>query len=129
MQSTLPETSPIKAGRRVLGEKNANASLTPSAKRYVHKQKLTTSDAIPFNPLKETRKDRGVSTEPPHAGQKRTIDQVTDSEAEDVEPRKALVTSHQPGTDQEFQIFDEDNKNTRSISQPREVDTVIELVD
>jgi hypothetical protein len=122
MQSIRPETSPIKAGRRVLGEKNINASLTPSAKRHADKQHKFSIDAIPFNPLKESRKEReDVSS---HAGQKRTIDQVTDSETEDVVPRKAVVTA-QPGTDQDFQIFDDNN--TRPNSTSKEVDAVIEL--
>lgn len=114
MQSTRPETSPIKAGRRVLGEKNTNASLTPYTKRHADKPKPSSTDAIPFKPLKESSREE-VSH---RAGQKRTIDQVTDSEAEDVEPRKAVVTS---GTEQDFQIFDDNNNNTRPSSSSREV--------
>lgn len=126
MQSTRPETSPVKAGRRVLGEKNTNASLTPSAAAKRQHKPITT-DAIPFNPLKKTaattttRTDRDVS----HAGQKRTIDQVcgSTSETEDVEPRKAIVvtSARSESTDQDFQMFDDNNNNTRPISPSREV--------
>ncbi|CRG85913.1 hypothetical protein PISL3812_02916 [Talaromyces islandicus] len=118
MQSTRPETSPVKAGRRVLGEKNINASLTPSAKRHADKHNKPSIDTIPFNPLKGPRKDREDVSH--HAGQKRTIDQVTDSETEDAEPRKAVVTA-QPGADQDFQIFDDNNDNTRPNSPSREI--------
>lgn len=113
MQSMLPETSPHKAGRRVLGEKTANASLTPATKRIAdatsRKSSATAIPAIPFNaPTKTSQTNaRDISPEAHHAGQKRTIDQVVEDikEAES-EPRKALISS-QSESEQEFEIFDD----------------------
>jgi hypothetical protein len=115
MQSLFPETSPHKAGRRVLGEKTANASLTPATKRIAdaNSQKFPTT-AIPFNTSNNEpqKKPRDISPEPCHAGQKRTIDQVVEgiSEAES-EPRKVFMSS-QPEGEQQFKIFDDGTSTT-----------------
>lgn len=113
MQAAISETSPQKAGRRVLGEKTANASLTPATKRIAdaNSQKFPTT-AIPFNAsinkLSPT-KTRDISSDARHAGQKRSIDQVVENikEAES-EPRKVLMTS-QTEVEDEFEIFSDDD--------------------
>ncbi|EED19945.1 conserved hypothetical protein [Talaromyces stipitatus ATCC 10500] len=113
MQAVIPEPSPQKAGRRVLGEKTANASLTPATKRVADasSQKFQTT-AIPFNVLSNKispSKTRDVSSDVRHAGQKRSIDQVVEDikEAES-EPRKVLMTS-QTEEDRDFEIFNDAN--------------------
>jgi hypothetical protein len=113
MQAAISETSPQKAGRRVLGEKTANASLTPATKRIAdgYSQKFPTN-AIPFNAsvnkLSPTT-TRDISSDARHAGQKRSIDQVVENikEAES-EPRKVLMTSQTEG-EGDFEIFNDHN--------------------
>ncbi|GAM39267.1 hypothetical protein TCE0_034r10672 [Talaromyces pinophilus] len=113
MQAAISETSPQKAGRRVLGEKTANASLTPATKRIAdaNSQKFQTT-AIPFNDTinkPSPTKTRDILSDARHAGQKRSIDQVVENikEAES-EPRKVLMTSQTEG-EGEFEIFSDDN--------------------
>ncbi|PCH06783.1 Hypothetical protein PENO1_015470 [Penicillium occitanis (nom. inval.)] len=113
MQAVISETSPQKAGRRVLGEKTANASLTPATKRIAdaNSQKFQTT-AIPFNDTinkPSPTKTRDILSDARHAGQKRSIDQVVENikEAES-EPRKVLMTSQTEG-EGEFEIFSDDN--------------------
>ncbi|OKL60302.1 hypothetical protein UA08_04075 [Talaromyces atroroseus] len=110
MQSILPEPSPHKAGRRVLGEKTTNASLTTAAKRIADAPSQKTSTAaIPFNVSSNAPQgnSRAISPETRHAGQKRTIDQVVEDISEvESEPRKVFMTS-QPEGEQGFKIFDD----------------------
>ncbi|KAF3404544.1 hypothetical protein DPV78_002382 [Talaromyces pinophilus] len=113
MQAAISETSSQKAGRRVLGEKTANASLTPATKRIAdaNSQKFQTT-AIPFNDTinkPSPTKTRDILSDARHAGQKRSIDQVVENikEAES-EPRKVLMTSQTEG-EGEFEIFSDDN--------------------
>jgi hypothetical protein len=113
MQAAISETSPQKAGRRVLGEKTANASLTPATKRIAdaNSQKFPTT-AIPFNASinkLSPSKTRDISSDACHAGQKRSIDQVVEDIKEvESEPRKGLMTSQTEG-EREFEIFDDGN--------------------
>ncbi|KAH8692701.1 hypothetical protein BGW36DRAFT_362251 [Talaromyces proteolyticus] len=115
MQSSHSETSSLKAGRRVLGEKTTNASLTPSTRRKLELQK-STIDAIPFTKFSELREDCTTSSEPHHAGQKRTIDNVIE-DVENDQPRKVPMMTYQSETGKDFQIFDE---SARSVSPQRE---------
>ncbi|KUL90426.1 hypothetical protein ZTR_00135 [Talaromyces verruculosus] len=126
MQAAISGTSPQKAGRRVLSEKTANASLTPATKRIAdaNSQKFQTT-AIPFNgPINKPSptKTRDISSDARHAGQKRSIDQVVENikEAES-EPRKVLMTSQTEG-EGEFEIFSDDNgtqcRQTKALEVP-----------
>lgn len=97
-------TSPVKDGRRVLGDKTPNASWSPAKKQTVDLEKPK-STVIPLKPLRESPKPRTLSPPPCHAGQKRTIDQV-DENADNSDPRKALITSS-PQREGKFQIFED----------------------
>lgn len=94
MDAVQVHASPVKDGRRVLGEKSVNASLTPSRKRFFDLQKPCSTEASP-KPLHEVHDSRTVTSSfssQSHAGQKRTIDEVEGSTRES-EPRKALMTA------------------------------------
>ncbi|OGM41400.1 hypothetical protein ABOM_010035 [Aspergillus bombycis] len=70
MYPTTLHPSPVKDGRRVLGEKTANACLSPAHHR---------PDASPSKrPLLEPPSPKKLLPSPLFAGQKRTIDQVDD---------------------------------------------------
>lgn len=117
MQSTMSKPSPQKSERRVLGEKTANASLTPSTKRFEdpHSQKVRTT-AIPFDVLSKKSIDQPIKQSPAdacHAGQKRSIDQVEDSREIEAEPRKVLMTGSTEETRQ-FKIFTDDGLRVAS---------------
>lgn len=104
----------------MLGEKTANASLTPASKRIADadSQKFKTN-AIPFKALNsELQKDtRNVTPEIRHAGQKRTIDQVVEDISEtESEPRKVFMSSELEGQ-KEFEIFDEDDGTKASQTE------------
>ncbi|KAL1964101.1 hypothetical protein VTN77DRAFT_7519 [Rasamsonia byssochlamydoides] len=115
MQTVSVQTSPVKDGRRVLGDKTPNASWTPAKKRIVELEK-SKSTVISLKPLQESPKTRDLSPPPCHAGQKRTIDQVEN--ADDPEPRKTLITSL-PQRQGRFEIF-EDSAQPVAASQPQD---------
>jgi hypothetical protein len=102
MDTAFVETSPLKDGRRVLGEKTANASLTPAKNRVddLHKPSNTT---VPVKVSQEPLHLRRISPSPSHAGQKRTIDQVEENTSAS-EPRKVFMTA-QPESGEKFQVF------------------------
>lgn len=113
MQAAIPGNTPQKAGRRVLGEKTANASLTPATKRIAdaNAQKFQAATIPYIASVKKSSptKTRDISSGACHAGQKRSIDQVVENikEAES-EPRKVLMTS-QTEVEGEFEILSDDN--------------------
>lgn len=78
----------------MLGEKSANASLTPSRKRFFDLQKPCSTEASPkpLHEFHELRTVRSSFSSQSHAGQKRTIDEVEGNTRES-EPRKALMTA------------------------------------
>ncbi|KAL1973971.1 hypothetical protein VTN31DRAFT_5531 [Thermomyces dupontii] len=94
MDAVQVHASPVKDGRRVLGEKSANASLTPSRKRFFDLQKPCSTEASPkpLHEFHELRTVRSSFSSQSHAGQKRTIDEVEGNTRES-EPRKALMTA------------------------------------
>jgi hypothetical protein len=77
MQSTSMHFSPVKDGRRILGEKDTNACLSPA-----HQSKQSLSDAI--TPVKRTlftnTSPKKLLPSPVFAGQKRTRDQVEETD-------------------------------------------------
>lgn len=77
MQSTKFQSSPVKDGRRVLGEKTANACLSPSRNRNV--DAFLTGSPVKRN-LFEAPSPKKLLLPPCRAGQKRTIGQVEGNE-------------------------------------------------
>lgn len=94
-QSIAMFSSPVKDGRRVLGEKTPNASL----KTQNRKETATTSPIKPTQDLKTSK----ISPVSSHAGQKRTIDQLDDVPDQST-PSKVEARSQCGGG---FQIFRE----------------------
>lgn len=109
MDTAFVEMSPLKDGRRVLGEKTANASLTPAKNRVgvddLHKPSNTT---VPVKVSQEPLHLRRISPPPSHAGQKRTIDQIEENTSAS-EPRKVF----KPESGEKFQVF----KGSRSRAE------------
>lgn len=78
MNSTTLQSSPVKEGRRILGEKTVNACLTP----HRHASPVKHSFLDVSSPKKQ------LLPSPSFAGQKRSIDQVDQGESENKDPRR-----------------------------------------
>lgn len=99
--------SPVKDGRRVLGEKTTNASMSPT-RRQRNVDSAVTAD-IPLKPLHESPSPRKIILPRCHAGQKRTIDEVEDTN--NPEPRTRLFAGLKQQREEGCEIH---NKNTQS---------------
>ncbi|KAJ5326950.1 uncharacterized protein MYU51_008091 [Penicillium brevicompactum] len=89
MNSTAVQFSPVKDGRRILGEKDTNACLSPAHTKH--------SYPVVGTPVKRTiaTSPRKLLPSPIFAGQKRTRDQLDETE-ENIEPAKQREASPQP---------------------------------
>ncbi|KAE8152722.1 hypothetical protein BDV25DRAFT_127812 [Aspergillus avenaceus] len=86
MQSTTLLSSPVKDGRRVLGEKPANACLSPARRHAASPTKRSL-----LGPLSSPQK---LLPSPSFVGQKRTIDQVNDQDSLHGESRAETPSLH-----------------------------------
>lgn len=77
MQSTGTQLSPVKDGRRILGEKDTNAYLSPA---HQNKQSLPVTGTPVKRTLFSTVSPKKLLPSPMFAGQKRTRDQVNETE-------------------------------------------------
>ncbi|KAK2757223.1 hypothetical protein FQN54_004737 [Arachnomyces sp. PD_36] len=92
-------SSPLKDGRRVLGEKTTNASV-----KTQHVKDIATTNSIkPTQDLSTSR----ISSSHPHAGQKRSIDQLDDAK----DQSSSINTPARPRLVEGFQIFREDTQS------------------
>lgn len=80
MQSTTIQFSPVKEGRRILGEKDANACLSPA---HHGKQSLSVTNTPAKRTLFTTVSPKKLLPSPIFAGQKRTRDQVDEIDVHD----------------------------------------------
>lgn len=90
MNSTAVQFSPVKDGRRILGEKDSNACLSPAHTKH--------SFPVISTPVKRTSiatSPRKLLPSPIFAGQKRTRDQVDETE-ENTEPAMERELSPMP---------------------------------
>ncbi|PYH93272.1 hypothetical protein BO71DRAFT_441848 [Aspergillus ellipticus CBS 707.79] len=127
MHSTMSShTSPVKDGRRVLGEKPANACLSPTRHRHASASPLKRPLLdMPSSPKK-------LLPSPLFAGQKRSIDQVDSSDPQDRAPTPSTdERAHAaPGPDSQ------DDTQTHSTAlqldpqaQPRAMGSDVPLLD
>lgn len=77
MQATSIPFSPIKDGRRILGEKDPNACLSPA---HPSKQNLAVATTPVKRTLFSTASPKKLLPSPIFAGQKRTRDQVDETD-------------------------------------------------
>ncbi|KAJ9211887.1 hypothetical protein DTO166G4_6539 [Paecilomyces variotii] len=107
MEHSPVRLSPVKDGRRVLGEKTPNASILSPSKN--HKADTAATTAVPMKPLREALSPRvtGLSH---YAGQKRTIDHV-EEQTENPSSQQSLSAALPPYEEQ-FHIFDESSQST-----------------
>jgi hypothetical protein len=80
MQSTTIQFSPVKEGRRILGEKDSNACLSPAPHG---KQSLSVTNTPVKRTLFTTVSPKKLLPSPIFAGQKRTRDQVDEIDVHD----------------------------------------------
>ncbi|OOQ81554.1 hypothetical protein PEBR_42612 [Penicillium brasilianum] len=93
MQSVSVQFSPVKDGRRILGEKDSNACLSPARHG---KQSLSVTSTPVKRTLFTTVSPKKLLPSPIFAGQKRTIDQVDEVDVNDASlqaPRELRVES------------------------------------
>jgi hypothetical protein len=103
MASLRTNSSPVKEGRRVLGDKTTNASLTPAqdpfnASKHIIEKSVNSVDALnltkkPFSP-------------PQKAGRKRTIDELEERGTNNTSIQP-LQTWTVPSPQDKFRIFEE----------------------
>lgn len=107
MEHSPVRLSPVKDGRRVLGEKTPNASILSPSKN--HKADTAATTVVPMKPLREALSPRvtGLSH---YAGQKRTIDHV-EEQTENPSSQQSLSAALPPYEEQ-FHIFDESSQST-----------------
>lgn len=93
MQSVSVQFSPVKDGRRILGEKDSNACLSPA---HHGKHSLSVTSTPVKRTLFTTVSPKKLLPSPIFAGQKRTIDQVDEVDVNDASvqaPREPRVES------------------------------------
>jgi hypothetical protein len=101
------QPSPVKDGRRVLGEKTANACLSPAHQRH---------DVSPSKrSLLEVSSPKKLLPSPLFAGQKRTIDQVDN---DDQGNKGSLQVQHRESRAEPLLVHDvHDEARTHSTAQ------------
>jgi hypothetical protein len=93
MQSVSIQFSPVKDGRRILGEKDSNACLSPA---HHAKQALSVTSTPVKRTLFTTASPKKLLPSPIFAGQKRTREQVDETDVNDAPvqaPRELRVES------------------------------------
>ncbi|GAD99081.1 hypothetical protein AOR_1_1128154 [Paecilomyces variotii No. 5] len=107
MEHSPLRLSPVKDGRRVLGEKTPNASILSPSRN--HKADAVKTTAVPMKPLREDLSPQvtGLSR---YAGQKRTIDHV-EEQIENTNSQESMSAALPPYEEQ-FHIFDESSQST-----------------
>ncbi|KAJ5793032.1 uncharacterized protein N7503_009010 [Penicillium pulvis] len=116
MQSTGTQLSPVKDGRRILGEKDTNACLSPA---HQNKQSLPVTGTPVKRALFSTVSPKKLLPSPMFAGQKRTRDQVDETEENGPvqtrgSPIESSVKNVSPKQNQEL-----DMQDTRVATPPR----------
>ncbi|KAJ5644744.1 hypothetical protein N7507_010755 [Penicillium longicatenatum] len=115
MQSTAPQLSPVKDGRRVLGEKDTNACLSPAQNKQ--------SFPVTGTPVKRalfSTSPKKLLPSPMFAGQKRTRDQMDETEESGpVLTRGSSIESSPVKNSSPKQNQELDTQETRVVTPPR----------
>lgn len=120
MQAASIQFSPVKEGRRILGEKDSNACLSPA-----HQSKHALMPAVAVTPVKRTlfstASPKKLLPSPIFAGQKRTRDQVDEIDVNSghvQEPRGHREQSSQPTSQTDNEPVSSRNDLPEGIPEP-----------
>ncbi|KAG0159389.1 hypothetical protein PDIDSM_6911 [Penicillium digitatum] len=117
MNSTSVQLSPIKDGRRILGEKDSNACLSPAT----HAKPSFPAIGTPVKRISITISPKKLLPSPIFAGQKRTRDQMEEME-ETLGHGQTRASSPQPGVQSTVDDDRQSQLNQNPAPQPSQSD-------